>query len=59
MSDDKEVIHTTLEYLRKRLMCINRKIDLALEGSQDSSTLSRLIDDHVESKDSSVTSTIQ
>ena len=38
MLDDKEVIYTTLEYLNKRLMCINRKIDLALKASQDPST---------------------
>ena len=60
MPEDKEVIDTTLEYLHKRLMCVNRKIDLALEGgAQDPSILSRLDHEDAELKGSSGISTIQ
>ena len=55
MSDNREIIDTTLEYLRKRLKCINRKIELALQGAQDPSALSRLIDDPAELAESTGT----
>ena len=54
-TENEEIIDTTLEHLRTRLVSVDRKIHLAEQASYDPLAMSQLIDEVVASEGGSST----